>query len=313
MPAPADLPCAPLKDLWWCATLNLTIPDREGVCEDAPAYGSSAAFSPGACRMLCDGGRQAAACLLPDGQTLILLEFFAAAASGIRFGAEREAGMDAPRSLVASRGNGQLTALLAGLPASWAFSDPSGIFCFTKNGGMLFPQADGAGESMNLRSPWVNLDDRYALLGIYGADTFWVRRQLSADGTNRDEFHWLPSAGEDPDAAEMTDRGTALISECPVVLQHEIFQDRRLVRLECGCSRLVRAVYAQGCDGRRYIFAACFAGGTGGEEQSLLLPAGGWRCAGRWTGCSWHRHSDEGIQTIRPGECRLWMEDTDER
>lgn len=312
------IPIFSVQELWWAGAFAGGGCDYDGavgvcVAEPQAEYASPAGLRPDSCRMVCDGGRQAAVCMLPDQRTLLVIEYFTAQLSGIRFGADvdRESGYGAKSVTPASCcHSARLTAMLAHCPASWAFRNPSGIFCFTKNGGMLLPSPEDAGESMNLRSPWVNLGDRYALMGIYGADTFYVLRHRAPDGTNRDEFHWLPLPGDDPQEVFTTDRATALISDCPVALQNELFRDRRMVRYTGGCTRQVRAVLLQGRDGAQYLFAACFAGGSGHEHQTIRLPHGRWLRRGLGPR---HPAHDEGEQTLRHGECRLWMEDGDGR
>lgn len=285
MPTSAATPCFPLADTWWLPRLQRLAPPPvdtmagSAVAEAAPLYGAAPALFPGFCATLAESGRQAALCLLPDGQTLLLLEY---------------------SFLTAAQHSTQRASETA--PASWAFSNPNGIFCFTQNGGFRFTPPESAGEFMDLRSTWVNLDDSYGLLGIYGGESFQVARTPDKEGFNRDEFHWRTGTS----SSEGTiDRGSALIANCPVKEQNDIFRDGELLRLKGCCSGPVRAIHATGRNGRLYIFATCFAV-AGQNEGQLTLPPGHWLCL--TGGLPAPQDEATGEIRLRPGESQLWME-----
>jgi hypothetical protein len=123
----------------------------------------------------------------------------------------------------------------------------------------------GGPEARDLGSAWVNVDDRVGLIGICGADTWWLLRDGSRGGGYAgsilsDRLCW-PARTDMHDVwgpAAVLDTGCVIVSSIDGAATESMWRDGAARRLACREDE-ARAVLVGGRDGVTYLLAANFS------------------------------------------------------
>ncbi|MBE7465847.1 MAG: hypothetical protein HS116_20425 [Planctomycetes bacterium] len=134
----------------------------------------------------------------------------------------------------------------------------------------------GEPESLDLASPWVNVDDVLGGVGVYGAASWSLLRRGARIGGYCGSIltdalcwpgRWTREAVNGP--ATLLDTGVVLFSSVSAAATRTFHERNQARRLEA--PGMLRAVRITGLDGREYVLAANF----GAEPAQATLQAGG--------------------------------------
>lgn len=128
--------------------------------------------------------------------------------------------------------------------------------------------ADGpppADECVEMGSPWLNVEDRIGLIGVYGARSWWLVRTARREGgyagsiySDRLCFPARLALHEALGPADLLDTGCLVLSSVDAASTERLWRDGIARRLDCGEGR-ARAVLVLGRDGEAYVLAANFS------------------------------------------------------